>query len=443
MQKRCFRLLLALACCVLLCGCDNLLPGNLWPGGFLPSGNVEELLRAPRQSEQQNAVQTALNNYLGESLQLKYPRGGSEPDPVIFADLDGDGAVEAAVLYTAPSKGQNVHLAVLESGEEGWSVAYEVMGLSSEVAEVERVQLFEGSVQLCVGYANANLTDKYLEIYDYRDITIYSACRQPYDAYRIDTLTGEGLQLAIACTTEEPGGSVLQLFAADGRTMALQQTVELDASIERCTGIYPTMCGSAYGLIVDGTTAQGNAAQFFRWENERFSPCMDGAEEPAVLLSRRPNALSALTPRDIVGTGETLAAEAGASIPTIQAARRFYPVDWVDHLSEKPLRRYGIYDTQYNYFMRLPDVWRGKISLSAQSDTDWQIRNAGDGRLLCMVRIADRFAANGMYIEAAQLTDQKLLLYFSEACPPAYINLIQNGVLVLDCMPGRDRPMKM
>lgn len=143
LRKRGLGLLAALACCALLCACDSLVAG----------GNVEELLRAPRPSERQNAVQTALNAYLGESLQLKYPRGGGEPDPVIFADLDGDGSEEAAVLYTAPSKGQNVHLAVLERGEEGWDVAYEVMGLSTEVAEVELVELFEGSVQLCVGYA--------------------------------------------------------------------------------------------------------------------------------------------------------------------------------------------------------------------------------------------------------------------------------------------------
>jgi len=426
-RRRCFRLLAALACCALLCACEGFVPG-----GLLPSGNVEDLLRAPRQSEQQNAVQTALNLYLGESLQLKYPRGGSEPDPVILADLDGDGAKEAAVLYTAPSKGQNVHLAVLEPERDGWSVAYEVMGLSSEVAEVELVQLFEGSVQLCVGYANANLTDKYLEIYDYRDVTIYSACRQPYDAYRIGALTGEGLQLAIACTTTEPGASILQLFAADGRTMALRQTAALDARIEHSTGIYPTQCGAVHGLIVDGATALGTASQFFRWEGELFRPCVEDSEERATVLSQRPRALAVLTPRDLAGTGETLAAEAGASIPTIRAARRFYPVDWVDSLSEKPLRRYGIYDTQYHYFLRLPEVWRGRISLSAQSDTDWQIRDAEDGRLLCRVRIADRSAADGMYLEAAQLVEEKLLLYFSEACPSAYIRLIQNGVLVLE-----------
>ena len=171
MLRNRMRLCAALLCCVLLCSCDGIVLGGK---------NVEELLRAPRPSERQSAVQTALNAYLGETLQLKYPRGGAEPDPVIFADLDGDGAEEAAVLYTAESKGQNVHLSVLEQdGSGGWSIAYEVMGLSTEVAEVELAEVFGGSTQLVVGYANANLVDKYLEVYDYRDVTIYSACTQP------------------------------------------------------------------------------------------------------------------------------------------------------------------------------------------------------------------------------------------------------------------------
>ena len=114
MLRNRMRLCAALLCCVLLCSCDGIVLGGK---------NVEELLRAPRPSERQSAVQTALNAYLGETLQLKYPRGGAEPDPVIFADLDGDGAEEAAVLYTAESKGQNVHLSVLEQdGSGGWKI---------------------------------------------------------------------------------------------------------------------------------------------------------------------------------------------------------------------------------------------------------------------------------------------------------------------------------
>ena len=294
------RLCAALLCCVLLCSCDGIVLGGK---------NVEELLRAPRPSERQSAVQTALNAYLGETLQLKYPRGGAEPDPVIFADLDGDGAEEAAVLYTAESKGQNVHLSVLEQdGSGGWSIAYEVMGLSTEVAEVELAEVFGGSTQLVVGYANANLVDKYLEVYDYRDVTIYSACKQPYDAYLLGDLTGSGrTELAVAAATSEPGGLSLQLFVPDGRAMTAAQGVELDERLEKCTALYATRCGAARGLIVDGSVSSGAASQLLCWEDGVLFPYPDKEEGGDVFArSQRSRTLSALGPQDLSGTGEVL-----------------------------------------------------------------------------------------------------------------------------------------
>ncbi|MEG2022262.1 MAG: hypothetical protein RR087_10860, partial [Oscillospiraceae bacterium] len=54
----------SLALVVMLAGCSA-------PG--LSARNVEDLLRAPQTDAQQNAVQRALNAYLGETLQLKYP----------------------------------------------------------------------------------------------------------------------------------------------------------------------------------------------------------------------------------------------------------------------------------------------------------------------------------------------------------------------------------
>lgn len=48
-------------------------------------------------------------------------------------------------------------------------------------------------------------------------MTIYSACKQPYDAYLLGDLTGSGrTELAVAAATSEPGGLSLQLFVPDG-----------------------------------------------------------------------------------------------------------------------------------------------------------------------------------------------------------------------------------
>lgn len=419
------RLGAALACCALLCGCGSAVFGEK---------NVEELLRAPRPNERQSAVQTALNAYLGETLQLKYPRGGSEPDPVLFADLDGDGAEEAAVLYTAPSKGQNVHLSVMEQDASGaWSVGYEVMGLSTEIAELQLVRLFDDSVQLMVGYANANLTDQYLEVYDYRDVTIYSACRQPYDACWLGTPAWtDGIYLALARATAEPGASELQLFVPEGRALAPAQSAVLDERLEKCTGVYPVSGGVGGGFLVDGITALGAGSQFLRLEDGALTPCADTGEDGGALLRERPRALAALTPRRLDDTEELAAPEAGASLPTLQTLQRFYPVDWVNDLQRKPLQQFGIYDAEYGCFFRLPEKWRGGIAVTAQAGGDWQIREADTGRLLCAVRVAEVSAANGAYIEAARLAEKKLLLNFGEGCTAAQAELIRRGVIVTE-----------
>ena len=338
------------------------------------------------------------------------------------------------MLYTAESKGQNVHLSVLEQdGSGGWSIAYEVMGLSTEVAEVELAEGFGGSTQLVVGYANANLVDKYLEVYDYRDVTIYSACKQPYDAYLLGDLTGSGrTELAVAAATSEPGGLSLQLFVPDGRAMTAAQGVELDERLEKCTALYATRCGAARGLIVDGSVSSGAASQLLCWEDGVLFPYPDKEEGGDVFArSQRSRTLSALGPQDLLGTGEVLIPEVGASIATLQSARRFYPVEWMNYLCEQPLQQFGVYDADHNYFVRLPTEWQDNMTVSAQSESDWQIRSKEDNSLLCAVRVADRAAANGTYTQAAQLAEKKVLVYFGESCTAVQANLIRRGVAVL------------
>ena len=78
-----------------------------WPGVIFSvsmGGNVEELLRAPQPTRLQSAVQKALVGYLGETPQMKYPRGGEELSPIVLRDLDGDGADEAIAFFHCREK---------------------------------------------------------------------------------------------------------------------------------------------------------------------------------------------------------------------------------------------------------------------------------------------------------------------------------------------------
>ena len=109
--------------------------------------------------------------------------------------------------------------------------------------------------------------------------------------------------------------------------MTAAQGVELDERLEKCTALYATRCGAARGLIVDGSVSSGAASQLLCWEDGVLFPYPDKEEGGDVFArSQRSRTLSALGPQDLSGTGEVLIPEAGASIATLQSARRFYPV---------------------------------------------------------------------------------------------------------------------
>ena len=128
MKKRLLRLLACAALCVLLAGCEALLPTE--------KAQVEELLRAPRLSGDYGALQTALNSWLGESAQLKYPMQGDLLSPFLLQDLDGDGQQDAAVLYTT-AQSTNVCIAILQRDADGvWQVRQSVEGLADTVENV-------------------------------------------------------------------------------------------------------------------------------------------------------------------------------------------------------------------------------------------------------------------------------------------------------------------
>ena len=92
-SKRFCRWLLCTLLCLCLAGCS--MPGE--------QVQVEELLRAPKLSGDYGDVQTALNDWLGESAQLKYPMQGELLSPFLLQDLDGDGLVERTANYVAPT----------------------------------------------------------------------------------------------------------------------------------------------------------------------------------------------------------------------------------------------------------------------------------------------------------------------------------------------------
>lgn len=204
------RLVLCTLLCFVLCSCQTVLPAN-------EKAQVEELLRAPKLSGDYGALQTALNDWLGESAQLKYPIQGELLSPFVLQDLDGDGQQDAAVLYTT-AQTANVCVAILQRDDTGsWQVRQSVEGLAETVENVSLAQLQDtDSCQLVVGYTAAQ-NDHYLAVYSYQKGTLSTILEQQYEQYLVENITGGSSQDLILMSTQEDGSVQIELLTADRR----------------------------------------------------------------------------------------------------------------------------------------------------------------------------------------------------------------------------------
>ena len=389
MKRRHF--LLLAACCL-----AGLLPGCSFP--MTENMQVEELLRAPRLSGDYGALQNALNDWLGESAQLKYPMQGDLLSPFLLQDLDGDGEQDAAVLYTT-AQSSNVCIAFLQRDEENrWKVCQSIEGLADTVDNVRLAQLQDGSsMQMVVGYL-ASQGDSYLAVYSYENGQVSAILEQSYEQYLVEDITGGGNQDLILMSTLEDGGVQIELLTVD-RDGSFQQVAVMGLSADKFSGCASVAAGlGADGkryLVLDGWTGiSGNnlATVLLRFdeESQQMIPAdqISTSELYSASLRNVPNLVS----RDLDGDGTveipTQPDEAG--LLNMSQSRRMDFIVWMDYTSPTPEKSFGLLDEETNCYIELPAEWEGNLLLtdSTEIDAAVELRTVDENELVLTIRMA-------------------------------------------------------
>ena len=377
--------------CVLLC---LLLAGCSMPGEQV---QVEELLRAPKLSGDYGDVQTALNDWLGESAQLKYPMQGDLLSPFLLQDLDGDGRQDAAVLYTT-AQSSNVCIAILQKDDADiWHVRQNVEGLADTVESVGLAQLQPGdATQLVVGYTAAQ-GDHYLAVYSYTDGVLSTILEQQYQQYLVEDITGGGNQDLILMSTLEDGGVQIELLTVD-KEGSFQQVAVMGLSANRFAGCASVAAGlgadGKHYLVLDGWTGiSGNnlASVLLRFDDEsqQMVPASQIASEELYNASLRN--VPSLVSRDLDGDGTveipTQPDEAG--LLNMSQSRRMDFIVWMDYTSPHPEKSFGLLDEETNCYIELPMEWEGNLKLtdSEQYDGAVELRTVDDDQLVMTLRL--------------------------------------------------------
>ena len=377
--------------CVLLC---LLLAGCSMPGEQV---QVEELLRAPKLSGDYGDVQTALNDWLGESAQLKYPMQGDLLSPFLLQDLDGDGRQDAAVLYTT-AQSSNVCIAILQKDDADiWHVRQNVEGLADTVESVGLAQLQPGdATQLVVGYTAAQ-GDHYLAVYSYTDGVLSTILEQQYQQYLVEDITGGGNQDLILMSTLEDGGVQIELLTVD-KEGSFQQVAVMGLSANRFAGCASVAAGvgadGRHYLVLDGWTGiSGNnlASVLLRFDEDtqQMVPADQISTEKLYTASLRN--VPSLVSQDLDGDGiveiPTQPDEAG--LRNMSQSRRMDFIVWMDYTSPHPEKSFGLLDEETNCYIELPMEWEGNLKLtdSEQYDGAVELRTVDEDQLVMTLRL--------------------------------------------------------
>lgn len=377
--------------CVLLC---LLLAGCSMPGEQV---QVEELLRAPKLSGDYGDVQTALNDWLGESAQLKYPMQGDLLSPFLLQDLDGDGRQDAAVLYTT-AQSSNVCIAILQKDDADiWHVRQNVEGLADTVESVGLAQLQPGdATQLVVGYTAAQ-GDHYLAVYSYTDGVLSTILEQQYQQYLVEDITGGGNQDLILMSTLEDGGVQIELLTVD-KEGSFQQVAVMGLSANQFAGCASVAAGvgadGRHYLVLDGWTGiSGNnlASVLLRFDEDtqQMVPADQISTEKLYTASLRN--VPSLVSQDLDGDGiveiPTQPDEAG--LLNMSQSRRMDFIVWMDYTSPHPEKSFGLLDEETNCYIELPMEWEGNLKLtdSEQYDGAVELRTVDEDQLVMTLRL--------------------------------------------------------
>ena len=387
MKRRTFLLLSAGCAMSLLSGCSFPMTENM---------QVEELLRAPRLSGDYGALQNALNEWLGESAQLKYPMQGDLLSPFLLQDLDGDGEQDAAVLYTT-AQTSNVCIAFLQRDEDGvWTVRKSIEGLADTVDNVRLAQLQDGdAVQLVVGYL-ASQGDSYLAVYSYEHGEVNAILEQSYEQYLVEDITGGGNEDLILMSTLEDGGVQIELLTVD-RDGMFQQVAAMGLSADKFSGCASVTAGlgtdGKHYLVLDGWTGiSGNhlATVLLRFDEESQQMVPADQITTGELYNASLRNVSNLVSRDLDGDGTveipTQPDEAG--LLNMSQSRRMDFIVWMDYTSPEPEKSFGLLDEEMNCYIELPMEWEGNLLLTDSEEEDAvELRTVDENELVLTLRL--------------------------------------------------------
>lgn len=353
--KTCFVLLLST---ILLTGC------SLIAGG-------DDLLQAPKPSEQFTMLQDQLERILNEGKTYVTPQSGSYRNTVTFEDIDGDGEDEAIAFFRDGTGGRIYAYAfAMEDGE--YQQIGRVEGPGSALGSMSFMEVDGGNEKLLVltwtlsgdvkqGLTVCGVQDRRLQELLDTTCTDYSLSDMDKDdTEELLTLSYENVERKTAQVYDYADGKITLLSQADA-TQDIQNIANITEGQLNDSG--------AQAVFVDNKFENDNGMQTDIY-------VLDGTTLRNVALSSntstyRSTALYYCEDIDGDGAIEVPQLQALPGYEDKEAAETLWMVDWYRYsMGDKAELAQTTYDSPTEgWLLEFPEGWRGNVTASLVSST--------------------------------------------------------------------------
>lgn len=358
--------------CLLLSGCNII--------GL----DVENQLIPPQNDKEQNAMQTALYDYLQSyNFTLTYPISGDYQAPFIVlnqikqAEVLSSQTVNKAVtpnsntlsnwgivFYRWNMNNAKTKIHLLRKNEEGvWETVADVEGYSENVQEVNFADLNgDGFPELLVGWNMYNTTDKRVAIYRIDRKLSAVTFEKAYTELRCADMTDDGAEDLLLFNISSGTSEVkAHLYSYVKNQMQYRGETLLDSGIKQIkSSIVATLSPTVNGIFVDcQKDADTTVTELLFWNNSSLESPLSDKQSNSNTVTARENGLSC---RDIDGDGtvEWPVSRRLDGYETAPLESALLQTDWMayDFRSAQSERKFSsVVNLMDSYMLRLRDKW--------------------------------------------------------------------------------------
>lgn len=372
------------------------IPQFLFGGCTVFNTSLDGLLSAPKLTQTQTEIYSALLLGLGGEAELVYPRSGNYRSAIILKNLDDEESEEAIVFYREKvpagqlannqSEG-GIRAGFLDKREGKWVTAIDC---PIDGADIESLEFygFDENITIGINCSVLSQTEKSLRLMQYRDGGITNVFAANYSFMNVSDLDGDGFDELfyvnydnlVGYNSAKIWGRTYANESEEEQTLAEISSVPLYTDITTVQKMTVQNAGQYQRYIYldyfKGDNTYGTQL-LFSYKNLLSSPYLDFEVSQDETFPRRNNRfMPLLYCEDIDGDGQTEipSTEPIMGYETAETADQLYFVRWYgirrdyeyDSMSEMHVpmeRKYLSYcDSGGEYIFYIPVRWQGLIT---------------------------------------------------------------------------------